>query len=76
MIVALCDTVNPDAPLFSNPLDCTSDQLSTHKSLLGTPHNQQTLLIAMPPTFVQHISINSEWAEALVGLRLNVPNSW
>ena len=30
----------------------------------------------MPPTFVQHIPINSEWAEALVGLRLNVPNSW
>jgi hypothetical protein len=47
-----------------------------HKSLFVTPHNQQTLLIAMPPTFVQHIPINSEWAEALVGLRLNVPNSW
>jgi len=30
----------------------------------------------MPPTFVQHIPIDSEWAEALVGLRLNVPNSW
>jgi len=47
-----------------------------HKSLLGTPHNQQTLLLAMPPTFVQHTPIDSEWAEALVGLRLNVPNSW
>ena len=41
-----------------------------------TPHNQQTLPIAMPPTFVQHIPIDSEWAEALVGFRLNVPNSW
>ena len=30
----------------------------------------------MPPTFVQHIPIDSEWAEAFVGLRLNVPNSW
>jgi hypothetical protein len=30
----------------------------------------------MPPTFIQHIPIDSEWAEALVGLRLNVPNSW
>ena len=30
----------------------------------------------MPPTFVRHIPIDSEWAEALVGLRLNVPNSW
>ena len=30
----------------------------------------------MPPTFVQHIPIDSEWVEALVGLRLNVPNSW
>jgi hypothetical protein len=47
-----------------------------HKSLFVTPHNQQTLLIAMPPTFAQHIPIDSEWAEALVGLRLNVPNSW
>ena len=30
----------------------------------------------MPPTFVRRSPINSEWAEALVGLRLNVPNSW
>ena len=30
----------------------------------------------MPPTFVQRTPIDSEWAEALVGLRLNVPNSW
>jgi len=30
----------------------------------------------MPPTFVQHIPIDSEWVGALVGLRLNVPNSW
>ncbi len=30
----------------------------------------------MPPTFIQHIPIDSEWAEALVFLRLNVLNSW
>jgi hypothetical protein len=30
----------------------------------------------MPPTFVRRSPIDSEWAEALVGLRLNVPNSW
>jgi hypothetical protein len=30
----------------------------------------------MPSTFVRHIPIDSEWAEALVGLRLNIPNSW
>ncbi len=30
----------------------------------------------MPPTFVQRTPIDSEWAETLVGLRLNVPNSW
>jgi len=47
-----------------------------HKSLLVTPHNQQTFLIAMLPTFVQHIPTDSEWAETLVGLHLNVPNSW
>ena len=32
--------------------------------------------VNMPPTFVWHIPINLEWAETLVGLRLNVPNSW
>ena len=31
--------------------------------------------VDMPPTFVRHIPIDSEWTEALVGLRLNVPNS-
>jgi hypothetical protein len=30
----------------------------------------------MPPTFVRHIPIDSKWAETLVGLRLNIPNSW
>jgi hypothetical protein len=30
----------------------------------------------MSPTFIRHILINSEWAEALVGLCLNIPNSW
>jgi hypothetical protein len=30
----------------------------------------------MPPTFVGYIPIDSEWAEALVGFRLNIPNSW
>jgi hypothetical protein len=30
----------------------------------------------MPPTFIRHIPIDSEWVEALVGLRLNIPNSW
>jgi hypothetical protein len=30
----------------------------------------------MPPTFVRRTPIDLEWAEALVGLRLNVPNSW
>jgi hypothetical protein len=30
----------------------------------------------MPPTFVRRSPIDSEWAEALVGLRLNVPNWW
>jgi hypothetical protein len=30
----------------------------------------------MPPTFVRHIPINLEWAEALVGLHLNIPDSW
>ena len=30
----------------------------------------------MPPTFVRRSPIDSEWAEALVGLPLNVPNSW
>ncbi len=31
---------------------------------------------SMSPTFIRHIPIDSEWVEALVGLRLNVPNSW
>ena len=30
----------------------------------------------MPPTFVRCSPIDLEWAKALVGLRLNVPNSW
>jgi hypothetical protein len=30
----------------------------------------------MPCTVIQHIPINLEWAETLVGLRLNIPNNW
>ena len=30
----------------------------------------------MPCTIIQHIPINSEWVETLVGLRLNIPNKW
>jgi hypothetical protein len=30
----------------------------------------------MPRTIIQHVPINSEWAETLVGLRLNIPNKW
>jgi hypothetical protein len=30
----------------------------------------------MPCTIIQHIPINLEWAETLVGLHLNIPNKW
>ncbi len=30
----------------------------------------------MPCTIIQHVPIDSEWAEMLVGLRLNIPNKW
>jgi hypothetical protein len=30
----------------------------------------------MPHTVIQHIPIDSEWAETLVGLRLNILNDW
>jgi hypothetical protein len=30
----------------------------------------------MPRTIIQHVPINLEWAETLVGLRLNIPNKW
>ncbi len=30
----------------------------------------------MPRTIIPHIPIDSEWAETLVGLRLNIPNKW
>ena len=30
----------------------------------------------MTCTIIQHIPIDSEWAETLVGLRLNISNNW
>jgi hypothetical protein len=30
----------------------------------------------MPCTIIQHVPIDPEWAEMLVGLRLNIPNKW
>jgi hypothetical protein len=30
----------------------------------------------MPRTIIQHVPIDSEWVEMLVGLRLNIPNKW
>jgi hypothetical protein len=35
-----------------------------------------SLLFAMPCTIIPHVPIDSEWAEILVGLRLNIPNKW
>jgi hypothetical protein len=30
----------------------------------------------MPRTIIPHFPIDSEWAETLIGLRLNIPNKW
>jgi hypothetical protein len=30
----------------------------------------------MPCTIIQHVPIDSKWAEMLVGLHLNIPNKW
>jgi hypothetical protein len=30
----------------------------------------------MPRTIIPHVPIDSEWAETLVGLRLNIPDKW
>jgi hypothetical protein len=30
----------------------------------------------MPCTIIQHLPIDWEWAETLVGLHLNIPNKW
>jgi hypothetical protein len=30
----------------------------------------------MPRTIIQHFPIDSEWAETLVALHLNIPNKW
>ena len=30
----------------------------------------------VPRTIIPHVPINSEWAETLLGLRLNTPNKW
>ena len=30
----------------------------------------------MPRIIIPHVPINSEWAEMLIGLRLNIPNKW
>jgi hypothetical protein len=30
----------------------------------------------MPRTIIPHVPIDSEWAETLIGLRLNIPNKW
>ena len=30
----------------------------------------------MPCTIIPHVPIDSEWAETLVGLHLNIPNKW
>jgi hypothetical protein len=30
----------------------------------------------MPHTIIPHVPIDLEWAETLVGLRLNIPNKW
>jgi hypothetical protein len=30
----------------------------------------------MPRTIIPHVPIDSEWAETLVGLHLNIPNKW
>ena len=33
-----------------------------------------SLLLTMPCTIIPHVPINSEWAEILIGLRLNIRN--
>jgi hypothetical protein len=30
----------------------------------------------MPRTIIPHFPIDSEWAETLIGLHLNIPNKW
>jgi hypothetical protein len=35
-----------------------------------------SLLLGMPCTIIPHVPIDSEWAETLVGLCLNIPNKW